>query len=64
MSKYHGYKNPELTVRQEGEKLIVKVRAYAAFVEVLNENEHLVLLDNYFDMETGTFIQFPGIQKN
>lgn len=53
MPKYYEYKNPKLTVRQEGDKLIVKASAYAAFVEILNENEDLVLSDNYFDMETG-----------
>jgi len=27
--------------------------AYAKSVEILNENEDLVLTDNYFDMEAG-----------
>lgn len=53
MPKYYKYKNPELTVRQEGVELIVKSGAYAGFVEILNEHEDLVLSDNYFDMEAG-----------
>lgn len=53
MPKYYNYKNPGLTVRQEGDELIVSAKAYAANVELLNENEDWVLDDNYFDMEAG-----------
>lgn len=53
MPKFYNYRDPMLTVRREGDELIVTAKAYAASVELLNEDEDWVLSDNYFDMEAG-----------
>ncbi len=53
MPKFYNYRDPHLTVRREGDELIVTAQAYAASVELLNEEEDWVLDDNYFDMEAG-----------
>jgi beta-mannosidase len=47
------YQDPKLTCRVSGDKITVKAAAYAKSVEILNENEDLVLSDNYFDMNSG-----------
>ena len=51
--KHFDFADPKLTVRLEGEELVVTAAAYAKGVEIRNENEDLILSDNYFDMETG-----------
>lgn len=48
--KYFRYEDPELTCRVEGDEIVVSAKAYAKSVEILNENEDLVLEDNYFDL--------------
>lgn len=48
--KYFRYENPELSYRIEGDEIIVSAGAYAKSVEILNENEDLLLSDNYFDL--------------
>lgn len=53
MPKFYKYKNPHLKFKVEGEKIVVKAERYAKAVEILNENEDIVLSDNYFDMEAG-----------
>ena len=53
MPKFYNYRDPKLTVHREGEELVVHAEAYAAFVELQNEKEDLILSDNYFDMEAG-----------
>lgn len=53
MPKFYSCKDPQLTVRREGNELIITAKTYAASVELLNENEDWVLSDNYFDMEAG-----------
>ncbi len=53
MPKFYNYADPQITVTREGNELIVESQAYAANVELLNENEDWVLSDNYFDMEAG-----------
>ncbi|WP_022762260.1 beta-mannosidase [Butyrivibrio sp. AD3002] len=53
MPKYFKYENPNLTAKVDGNKITVKADAYARGVEILNENEDLVLSDNYFDMNAG-----------
>ncbi|WMC92983.1 beta-mannosidase [Kineothrix sp. MB12-C1] len=53
MPKFYDYVNPELKVRTEGDEVVVTAKAYAASVELLNEEEDWVLSDNYFDMEAG-----------
>lgn len=51
--KYYKFENPKLTVRVEGDEVVVTADAYAKDVEILNTNEDLLLSDNYFDMEPG-----------
>ena len=51
--KYFHYQDPKLRARVEGNEIIVSAEAYAKSVEILNENEDMVLEDNYFDMNAG-----------
>ena len=51
--KYFHYLDPKLTVRTEGDEIIVSASAYAKSVEILNDTEDLILEDNYFDMNAG-----------
>ena len=37
----------------EGDEIIVSAEAYAKSVEIQNENDDLILEDNYFDMNAG-----------
>lgn len=48
--KYFRYENPNLKVQVDGKFITVSGGAYAKSVEILNENEDLVLSDNYFDL--------------
>lgn len=52
--KYFRYENPQLSCRVIGDEIEVTASAYAKSVEILNENEDLILSDNYFDMNAGT----------
>lgn len=52
--KHFHFRNPQLTVKTEGEYLIVTSDAYARSVEIKNEEDRLLLEDNYFDMQPGT----------
>jgi beta-mannosidase len=51
--KHFRFTNPELAVNVDGDTLIVKSRAYAKYVYIANENDDLILSDNFFDMEAG-----------
>ncbi|MEE1032413.1 MAG: glycoside hydrolase family 2 protein [Ruminococcus sp.] len=51
--KYFRYQNPNLSYRVEGDEIVITADAYAKGVEILNENEDLILSDNYFDMNAG-----------
>lgn len=53
LPKYFKYKNPNLTYETGQEEIVIKAEAYARSVEVQNEDETLVLSDNYFDMNAG-----------
>lgn len=48
--KYFRYEDPELACRVEDGEIIVSAKAYAKSVEILNENEDIILSDNYFDL--------------
>lgn len=52
--KYFCFCDPHLTCTAEDGALLIHADAYAKNVELLNENEDLVLSDNYFDMNAGT----------
>ena len=48
--KHFEYQDPGLEVYAENGEIVVSAKAYAKNVEVQNENEDLVLSDNYFDL--------------
>ena len=52
--KHFHFQDPHLTVKAEGAYLIVTSDAYARSVEIKNEEDRLMLEDNYFDMQPGT----------
>lgn len=52
--KHFHFADPCLTVEADGDELIVTARAYAKSVEIQNENQDMLLSDNYFDMNGGT----------
>jgi beta-mannosidase len=54
LPKFFHWVDPKLGCTVEGDTITVKAAAYARSVEILNENEDLVLSDNYFDMNGGT----------
>ncbi|NKN98457.1 hypothetical protein HF635_12280, partial [Weissella cibaria] len=51
--KHYHFIDPELSVRSEGDSLVVTAKAYARSVEIRNKKDDLVLSDNYFDMNPG-----------
>ena len=51
--KHFHYLNPNLTYRIEGDEIFIHSDVYAKSVEILNENEDMILSDNYFDMNAG-----------
>lgn len=53
LPKYFRFQDPKLSCRVEGDEVVVSAQAYARAVEIQNENEDLLLSDNYFDMEPG-----------
>lgn len=48
--KYFRYENPNLCADINGNYITVKASSYAKSVEILNDNEDLILSDNYFDL--------------
>ncbi len=52
--KYFRYEDPQLSCRVIGDEIEVTASAYAKSIEIRNENEDLILIDNYFDMNAGT----------
>ena len=50
--KHFRFADPGLSVRREGDELVVTARAYARSVEIL-AGADTVLEDNYFDMNAG-----------
>jgi len=53
MPKYFKFVNPELSVKVENDEIVVTSKAYARCVEIRNEDDTLLLSDNYFDMNAG-----------
>ncbi|MDO5346106.1 MAG: glycoside hydrolase family 2 protein [Lachnospiraceae bacterium] len=52
--KYFRYEDPKLRCSVNGDEITVIAVTYAKSVEILNENEDLILSDNYFDMNGGS----------
>ena len=48
--KYFHYEDPALSWRAEGDEIVVSAETYAKSVEIRNENDDLILSDNYFDL--------------
>ena len=48
--KYFCYEEPQLQATVDGDYITVSADAYAKSVEILNQNEDLILSDNYFDL--------------
>ncbi|MBO5624010.1 MAG: glycoside hydrolase family 2 protein, partial [Butyrivibrio sp.] len=48
--KHFRFADPKLKVRIEGDTIVVSSDAYAKSVEINNDNEDLLLSDNYFDL--------------
>jgi len=48
--KYFRYEDPQLQAKVEGNRITVSAKSYAKSVEILNDNEDLILSDNYFDL--------------
>lgn len=48
--KYFRYENPNLQATVEGNRITVSADTYAKSVEILNDEEDLILSDNYFDL--------------
>lgn len=48
--KYFRYEDPQLQATVEGNRITVGASKYAKSVEILNDNEDLILSDNYFDL--------------
>lgn len=51
--KHFHFADPALTVRVEGDEIVVSAQAYARSVEIYSEDSDLVLSDNFFDMNAG-----------
>ncbi|MBR4719752.1 MAG: glycoside hydrolase family 2 protein [Lachnospiraceae bacterium] len=51
--KHFKFIDPELAVRVEKDEIVVTSSHYAKSVEIRNENDDLILSDNYFDLNGG-----------
>lgn len=51
--KHFNFNDPKLALRVEGDKIIVTASAYAKYVYINNDQENLILSDNFFDMDAG-----------
>ena len=51
--KYFRFVDPQLSCRVEGDELVISSKSLAKGVEIRNENDDLILSDNYFDMNAG-----------
>ena len=51
--KYFQYLDPKLEYRVEADEIVVTAANYAQSVEISNENDDLIVSDNFFDMNGG-----------
>ncbi len=54
LPKYFSYQNPNLRYEVDGNKITIHADTYAKSVEIRNENDDLILTDNFFDMNAGS----------
>ena len=48
--KHFNFVDPELTVTVKGDEITVSASSYAKSVDIMNDNDDLLLSDNYFDL--------------
>lgn len=51
--KHYEWADPKLSVRVDGDELVITSEAYAKYVDVYSEDSDFILSDNFFDMEKG-----------
>lgn len=51
--KYFRFCEPDLSCRTEGDEIVVSAGCYAKNVQLWNEEDDLILSDNFFDMNAG-----------
>ncbi|MBE5850282.1 MAG: glycoside hydrolase family 2 protein [Lachnospiraceae bacterium] len=51
--KHFKFPDPILSVRTEGDDIVVSSERYARSIEIRNENDDLILSDNFFDLNGG-----------
>ena len=51
--KHFRFADPQLHVRIEGDEIVVSASAYAKSVETRNDNDDLILSDNFSDLNGG-----------
>jgi beta-mannosidase len=51
--KHFKFIDPKLSYRLENDEIIISAESYARSVEIINENDDMLLEDNYFDMNAG-----------
>ncbi|MBR4668822.1 MAG: glycoside hydrolase family 2 protein [Butyrivibrio sp.] len=51
--KHFKFADPKLSVRVEDDEIVVSAESYAKSVEISNENDDLLLSDNFFDLNGG-----------
>ena len=51
--KHFRFMDPGLSIRTEGDEIVVSSVRYARSIEIRNENDDLILSDNFFDLNGG-----------
>ncbi len=51
--KHFKFLDPELSVRVEGDEIVVSAKAYAKSVEIYSDDSDFILSDNFFDINGG-----------
>ena len=51
--KHFNFKDPKIKLIVNGDEITVKAETYAKYVFISNENDDLILSDNFFDMDKG-----------
>lgn len=51
--KHFKFADPDLKVKVKGDEITVSAKAYAKSIEIRNDNDDLILSDNFFDLNGG-----------
>ena len=54
LPKYFRFIDPNLRYEVDGNMITIHADSYAGSVEIRNDNDDLILTDNFFDMNAGT----------